>query len=186
VLLHFKSVEHIKLKKKHGKKRGVKMGKIYGTVSGTMESITLIGLWVSPQPKFTIPMFSDLSVSICNFSLPILHYLFSVPIVVFGAWIAIRGIEATGLEVSETHCTPKRLETTGAYSIVRHPQYSGWILAHAGMSILFSAWYSLLFTPILIGLIYLISKKEEEDLTNEFGKEYKEYQKKVPMLIPKF
>jgi len=184
IALHFKSVEHIEQQKKYGKERGVKIGKIYGAISGTMESIFLLGLWISPQPRFTIPIVSNLSISIASFPIPILHLIISLPIIVLGAWIAIRGVRAIRLEVAETHCTPKRLETTGVYSIVRHPQYLGWILAHVGISILLSVWYSILFTPILILLIYQISKKEEDELIREFGKEYKDYQKKVPMLIP--
>lgn len=176
--LHFKSVEHIEQQRKYGKERGVKIGKIYGTISGTMESIFLVGLWISPQPRFTIPIFSNLFISIANFSTPTLHLIISLPLIMLGAWIAIRGVKATKLEVAETHCMLKKLETTGAYSIVRHPQYLGWILAHIGMSIFLSVWYSTLFTPILIVLIYLISKKEEDELTKEFGKEYEDYQKK--------
>ncbi|MFQ6126149.1 MAG: methyltransferase family protein [Candidatus Heimdallarchaeota archaeon] len=52
--------------------------------------------------------------------------------------------------------------TTGVYSIVRHPQYFGWILAHIGISVILSVQYSMLFTPVLVALIYLISKKEDE------------------------
>jgi len=37
----------------------------------------------------------------------------------------------------------------------------------------------------LIILIYLISKKEEDELIKEFGEEYKYYKKKVHILIPK-
>ena len=184
IALHFKSVEHIEQQKKYGKERGVKIGKIYGTISGTMESIFLLGLWTSPQPSFTIPVISNLSISIANFPMPILHLIISLPIIVLGAWIAIRGVKATRLEVAETHCTPKRLETTGVYSIVRHPQYLGWILAHIGMSFLLSVWYSMLFTPILIAAIYMISKKEEDELIREFGRDYEDYQKEVPMMIP--
>jgi len=183
--LHFKSVEHIEHQKKYGKEIGVKVGKIYGTISGTMESIFLVGLWISPQPRFTIPIISNLSISIANFSTPILHSMISLPLIMLGAWIAIRGVKAVRLDVAETHCTPKRLETTGVYSIVRHPQYLGWILAHVGISILLSVWYSMLFTPILIAIIYIISKKEEDELVREFGKEYQDYQKEVPMMIPR-
>ncbi|MCW4021064.1 MAG: isoprenylcysteine carboxylmethyltransferase family protein [Candidatus Bathyarchaeota archaeon] len=184
--LHLKSVEHVKLQKKYGEERGVKIGKTYGTISGTMEFVFLIGLWVSPQPRFTIPASSHLSISINGFSTPLFHLALSVPLTILGAWIAVRGVKATGLETSETHCKPKKLEASGVYSIVRHPQYLGWILSHIGISILLSAWYSLLFTPVLVALIYLISKKEEDELTKEFGKEYKEYRKKVPMFIPNF
>ena len=123
LFLHYKSVEHVKLKKKYGKERGVKIGKIYGTISGTMEFIFLIGLWISPQPRFTIPIFSNVSILIGNFSTPILHLTISLSMIILGAWIAIRGVKATRLEVAETHCAPEKLETTGVYSIVRHPQF---------------------------------------------------------------
>jgi len=44
----------------------------------------------------------------------------------------------------------------------------------------------MLFTPVLTVLIYLISKKEEDELIEEFGEEYEDYRLKVPMLIPRF
>jgi len=74
---------------------------------------------------------------------------------------------------------------TGIYSRVRHPQYFGWILAHVGISILLSALYSMLFSPVLIILVYLVSKKEENELIKEFGEEYEDYKRQVPMLIPR-
>ena len=86
--------------------------------------------------------------------------------------------------MAETHRTDK-IVTTGVYSIVRHPQHLGALLAHVGISFLFSAWYSLLFTPLMVALIYLISRKEEEELIREFGKEYEDYKKKAPMLLPR-
>jgi protein-S-isoprenylcysteine O-methyltransferase Ste14 len=106
--------------------------------------------------------------------------LFLVP----GAWIAINGVKEVTLKVAETHRTDKII-ITGVYSIVRHPQHLGALLAHMGISFLFSAWYSLLFTPLMVVLIYLISRKEEEELIREFGKEYKDYKKKVGMFLPK-
>ena len=113
-----------------------------------------------------------------------LHLIISVPFLISGAWIAIKGVEGVTLKVAETHRTEK-IVTKGVYSIVRHPQYLGGLLAHVGISSLLSAWYSLLSTPLMSVLIFLISKKEEEELIREFGKEYEDYKKKVPMLIPK-
>lgn len=184
--LHFISVEHTKLQEKYGEEKGIKIGKIYGTISGTMEFVLLIGLWISPQPTFIIPLFSNLAISIFNRSIPILHLIIFLPLTAVGAWFGIEGARTVGMEVAETHCSPKKIVTTGVYSIVRHPQYFGWILAHIGITILLSVWYSMLFTPVLLALIYLMSKKEEEELFKEFGNEYKEYQKDVPMLIPRW
>jgi protein-S-isoprenylcysteine O-methyltransferase Ste14 len=45
--------------------------------------------------------------------------------------------------------------------------------------------FSFFVTPIVIILIYLISWKEEQELIKEFGSEYEDYKKKVPMFLPK-
>ncbi len=184
--LHFLSVEHHKLQERYGKEKGIKIGKIYGLISGWGFFFFLIGIWVSPQPRFTIPLLQNLSVMVpvVNFSIPLLHLTFCAVFLIPGAWLAIKGVKEVTVKVAETHRTDKII-TTGAYSIVRHPQHLGALLAHVGISFLFSAWYSLLFTPLMVVLIYLLSKKEEKELIKEFGKEYEDYTKKVPMLIPK-
>jgi protein-S-isoprenylcysteine O-methyltransferase Ste14 len=111
--------------------------------------------------------------------------LIFAPFFVMGAWFGIKGVTETTLKVAETH-RPVRIVTTGVFSIVRHPQYLGGLLAHLGVSFLLSALYSILATPLIVTLIYLISRKEESELTREFGKEYIEYKKRVPRLLPRF
>ncbi len=184
--LHFLSVEHMKLQERYGKEKGTKSGDVLGLVSGWGFFIFWMGIWVSPQPRFTIPILqnSSVSVPIVNFSIPLLHLMISILFLMPGAWLAINGVKETTLKAAETHRTEK-IVTTGVYSIIRHPQYLGGLLAHVGISFLLSAWYSLLSTSLMIALIYLISRKEEKELIREFGKEYEEYTKKVPMLIPR-
>lgn len=185
--LHLLSLEHQKLWRKYGKKRGTKIGNIYGLISGWGFFLFLIGIWVSPQPRFIIPIFQNLSTSIpvIDFSIPLLHLIIFISLIILAAWLAISGVKKVTLKVAETHRT-ERIVTAGVYSAVRHPQYLGAVLAHVGVSFLLSAWYSLLFTPIIAGVVYLISWKEEKELVREFGREYKSYQKKVPMFIPRF
>jgi len=185
IFLHFKSVEHTRLQGKYGKEKGIKLGKIYAMISSS-EFIFWMGLWVLPQPIFIIPIFSGSIISIVGLIIPIFHLIISLPLIMVGAWFGIEGVRVTGMELAETHCSPKKILNTGIYSAVRHPQYFGWILAHIGISILLSVWYSMLFTPVLIAIIYLISKKEEDELVKEFGKEYEDYKKQVPMLIPRW
>ena len=184
--LHFLSVEHLKLQERYGKNKGTKIGETLGFISGWGFFFFWIGIWVSPQPRFAVQILYSKSVlvPVVNFSIPLFHLIISIPFLVLGAWIAIKGVKEVTLKVAETHRTEK-VVTTGVYSIVRHPQYLGALLAHVGISILLSAAYSLLFTPLMVILIYLISRKEEEELTKEFGKEYENYKKKVPMLIPR-
>ncbi len=184
--LHFLSVEHLKLQERYGKEKGTKIGEILGLISGWGFFFFLIGIWISPQPKFTAPALQNLAVSVpvINFLIPLFHLITSIPFLTLGAWFGIKGVKEVTIRVAETHRAEK-IVTAGVYSIVRHPQNLGALLAHAGISFLLSAWYSLLFTPLMVVLIYLISRKEEKELAREFGKEYEDYKKKVPMLIPR-
>jgi len=184
--LHFLSVEHLKLQERYGKAKGTRIGEIYGLISGWSFFIFWMGIWVSPQPRFTVPILQNLSVSVpvVNFSIPLLHLIICTSSLIPGAWLAITGVKETTLKVAETHRTDK-IVTTGVYSIVRHPQYLGGLLAHVGISFLLSARYSLFSVPFMVLLIYLISRKEERELVREFGKEYEDYKKNVPMLIPR-
>ena len=184
--IHFLSVEHLKLQEKYGKQKGTKIAKIFGLISGWGFFIFLIGTWILPQPRFVIPIFQNISIliPIINFSIHLFHLIVSMPFLIFGAWLGIAGVKEITLKVAETH-QPKKIITTGIYSIIRHPQYFGAILAHVGISILLSSLYSLLSTPLIIIFNYLISWKEEKELIKEFGKDYEDYKKNVPMLIPK-
>ena len=76
------------------------------------------------------------------------------------------------------------LETTGMHRYVRHPLYFGTLLA---------AWASLLVFPLMSYLVSCVMMTiytcvgvifEERKLRETFGKEYKIYQQRVPMLIP--
>ena len=186
ILLHFLSVEHLKLQEKYGKEKGTKIGEVYGLISGWGFFFFWMGIWVSPQPRFAVPILQNLSVllPIANFSVPLLHLIICILFLIPSAWLAINGVKETTLKAAEMHRTEK-IVTRGVYSIVRHPQYLGGLLAHVGISFLLSAWYSLLSTPLMVVLIFLISKKEEEELIREFGKEYEDYKEKVPMLTPR-
>jgi len=183
--LHFLSVEHLKLQEKYGKEKGTKIGEIYGLISGWGFFFFWMGIWVSPQPRFTTLILENLSIllPVVNFSIPLLHLIICIPFLILGAWLAIKAVRETTLKAAETHRTEK-IVTTRVYSIVRHPQYLGGLLAHIGISFLLSAWYSLVSTPLMIVLIFLISWKEEKELIREFGKEYEDYREKVPMLMP--
>lgn len=185
--LHFWSVEHQKLERKFGKK-GVKIGEILGLFSGWMELMFLLGFWISPQPRFIIFPSSSISIPFTNFSIPILHLVVALPFFLVGAGIAIWGLKVMSAEIGfwaiDAHSKPSKIVTSGPYSIIRHPQYLGADLAHVGGSILFSALYALVFTPVYVLCNYLISRKEEKELARELGEEYKEYQKSTPMFLP--
>ena len=187
VPIHFLSVEHLKFQEKYGKEKGPKISEIYGRLSANLLFFSLIGIWLLPQPRFLTPIFENTSVTVpvINFSILLIHIIISVPFILLGVWLLVNSVKGLSRKVSETH-RPEKVITTGIYTVVRHPQHLGWLSTHVGFTFLLSALYSLLFTPFLVGLLYFISEKEEEELTREFGREYKEYKRKVPMFIPKF
>jgi len=186
VPIHYFSVEHLKLQGRYGKKRGARVGDVLGVISGWGFFLFWIGIWVSPQPRFSIPLFQNLKVviPIGGFTISIFQLIISVPFIISGAWFGIMGVRLTTVRVAETHRT-ETIVTTGVYSIVRHPQYLGGLLAHVGISFLLSTWFSLLVTPLMVLLVCFISKKEEKELVREFVKPYKDYKKNVPMFLPK-
>ncbi len=187
MLPYFLSLEHIKLEEKYGKQKGKKIGAIYGMISGWGFFLFWFGIWLSPQNRFLIPFLQNFSlqIPILNLTIYLLNFLIFIPFFAAGAWFGVRGVISTSLKVAETHRADTVVKT-GVYSIVRHPQYLGGILAHIGFSFLLSGLYSLLVTPLVIAIIYIISWKEENELIKEFGQEYVEYKRMVPMLIPKF
>jgi protein-S-isoprenylcysteine O-methyltransferase Ste14 len=116
--------------------------------------------------------------------IPIVHLILAIVFVGPGAWFGIRGVIDIGLDESETHRSEKVI-TTGLYSQMRHPQYTGAILSHIGITIMLSSFYSLLATPLVIFVNYILCWKEEKELVREFGEDYVNYQKSVPMFIPR-
>lgn len=75
----------------------------------------------------------------------------------------------------------KKLVSTGALGIVRHPYYTaGLVLVWARPMNLSDFYITLILTVYFI----LGTLNEERKLMKEFGVEYAEYKKRVPMLIP--
>ena len=77
------------------------------------------------------------------------------------------------------------LVTTGLYSHVRHPQYLGIILGSIAFLIQWPTIPILIMFPILAIAYYRLSKKEEKEMVERFGEEYLQYQRRVPMFLPR-
>jgi protein-S-isoprenylcysteine O-methyltransferase Ste14 len=77
-----------------------------------------------------------------------------------------------------------KLITTGPYSLVRHPIYSGLLLMFLGNAIIVGKWRGLIGVLILFISFLFKLKKEEKWLSESFGQEYAEYMKKSSALIP--
>jgi protein-S-isoprenylcysteine O-methyltransferase Ste14 len=79
----------------------------------------------------------------------------------------------------------QRVVRTGVYRHVRHPSYSGLLLAFLGMGVAFNNWLSLLavLVPVVAGLSYRI-RVEENAMVEMLGSEYVDYCKLTKRLIP--
>lgn len=74
----------------------------------------------------------------------------------------------------------------GPYAIIRHPMYAGIVLfVNPALAILFRSWALLEASLILYFVWKYFVIKEEKELLEIFGNEYKEYSKKVGCIFPK-
>ena len=184
--LFFLSLEHLKLGKRFGAHKGKKIGALYGRISGWLFFLFWIGIWISPQPRFVFPILKNgLWLPVISISLPLFHLFIFIPLIIIAVWMGIKAVRHVSLKVAETH-RPEKIIKTGFYSVIRHPQYVAGLIAHLGITFLLSGLYSLFLLPFMILYIYIISRKEEKELINEFGDEYLSYMEKVPMFIPRF
>jgi protein-S-isoprenylcysteine O-methyltransferase Ste14 len=78
------------------------------------------------------------------------------------------------------------LNTTGVYSLVRHPLYLGNFLIWLGISLFLGLWWFSLLIVLILWLYYeRIMFAEEEFLREKFGDTFVEWADKTPAIIPK-
>ena len=79
----------------------------------------------------------------------------------------------------------QRVITNGPYRFVRHPSYTGLILAYVGLGLAFGDWVCLAILAILptAGLVYRIAV-EESALRGQLGAEYERFAAGRKRLVP--
>jgi protein-S-isoprenylcysteine O-methyltransferase Ste14 len=79
----------------------------------------------------------------------------------------------------------KQLATTGLYSLVRHPQYTGLFIGLFGEGVVhWPTLFSVALFPIILLIYSLLARREEKGMLAQFGEKYRAYQLRVPMFIP--
>jgi protein-S-isoprenylcysteine O-methyltransferase Ste14 len=74
---------------------------------------------------------------------------------------------------------------TGPYRRVRHPIYTGMLLAMAGTALVLGELRGLLAFAITLFAFYWKARKEEAWLTREFGESFEAHAKQTGMFLPK-
>jgi protein-S-isoprenylcysteine O-methyltransferase Ste14 len=115
-----------------------------------------------------------------------------------GAWTCV-GLEALGIlfawwarihlgtlwSGNVTRKADHRVVDSGPYGIVRHPIYTGLLLALLATAAAKGVVWSLGGFLILLGGLWLKARQEEQWLRRELGAEaYDAYRSRVPMLVP--
>jgi protein-S-isoprenylcysteine O-methyltransferase Ste14 len=113
----------------------------------------------------------------------------SAPFLITGAflwlWSLVKFFKTKGTPVPIN--PPPKLVTDGPYAYSRNPMMTGLFMVVAGVGILFgSISLTFIMTPLFVFMSILEFKYiEEPELMKRFGKEYAEYRKRTPIIIPK-
>jgi protein-S-isoprenylcysteine O-methyltransferase Ste14 len=76
------------------------------------------------------------------------------------------------------------LVTDGPYGVTRHPMYTGLLLAVLGAALAWDSALTLLLALLLVAPFFLHTVYEEAMFERHFGEAYRDYQRRVPRLVP--
>ena len=76
------------------------------------------------------------------------------------------------------------LATAGLYGVVRHPQYAAIFLALFGQLIHWPTILTVALFPVIVWAYVRLARKEEARMIGQFGEEYLDYRRRVPMFLP--
>jgi protein-S-isoprenylcysteine O-methyltransferase len=111
--------------------------------------------------------------------------------VIFGAGLALRWwtilvlgrFFTVDVQIARDH----RLVQTGPFRVLRHPSYTGVLLAFVGFGLSLANWaaFLILMLPITMALMHRMTV-EEDALRRALGQTYVDYMARTKRLIPRF
>ena len=105
---------------------------------------------------------------------------------IMGALIKKYFFALSGISVFYKNQAPVVLELGGWHRYVRHPLYFGTLLFVWSLFFIFPTLGNLIACTIITAYTLAGTVLEERKLVMEFGKNYIDYKKRVPMIIPSF
>jgi len=113
--------------------------------------------------------------------------LVTVGITIASVWLVLSAVRTLGKQwaVAARLVEGHKLITEGVYSIVRNPIYTGMFGLMIATGLAISYWWTLPPAIIVFWIGTMLRIRNEEKLLREaFGKEFEEYAKRVPALLP--
>jgi protein-S-isoprenylcysteine O-methyltransferase Ste14 len=153
-------------------------GAVYSIASGVVLTLVVV-LWQRSEIHLYVLRGLPLFIARALSALSVAVFLWSA--------VALKGFDPLGLGPIRAHlrgrpCRPARFVVKGPYRWVRHPLYS---------CVIVLIWSSheltadrLLFDVLWTAWICAGAVLEERDLVADFGEDYRDYRRKVPMLLP--
>ena len=76
------------------------------------------------------------------------------------------------------------LITSGPYALVRHPIYTGLLLAFVGCAVARDEWRGLLAVALVFVALWRKLRLDEQWMRAQFGESYEAYSRRVAALVP--
>ena len=142
-------------------------------------TIIIVSLWLGMQMVWLFP----------SATVRYLHEFYLVGFLLFLGGLVLRwysiGYLGRYFTVDVSISAEHKLINSGPYRYIRHPTYTGALLAFLGLGFCFGNWLSILFmtVPIIAAFLWRI-RIEERALTDALGEEYRAYTQRTKRLIP--
>lgn len=88
-------------------------------------------------------------------------------------------------ELSEVE-QPKTFVREGIYRNVRHPIYASALVGGIGYALFVNYLGIYVLVGLAIPILYVVTLLEERELVERFGDDYRQYQRNVPRLVPRW
>jgi protein-S-isoprenylcysteine O-methyltransferase len=142
-------------------------------------TVIVVSLWLGIQMVWLLPGASVL--------FPTGFYILGFVLFLIGLalrWYSI-GYLGRYFTVNVSISAEHKLIDSGPYRYVRHPSYSGALLAFIGLGLCLGNWLSILFLtlPIIAAFLWRI-RIEEDALLDALGEKYRAYTRRTKRLIP--
>lgn len=131
----------------------------------------------------------DVRLGLPSFSIGVVNYIIGAVLILLGMSYALWSIAEQLFKADGTPVPlipTKKLLVAAPFSHCRNPMSFGTFSAYFGFAILAGSISSLVLVLVFASLLILYIKKiEEKELEMRFGREYLDYKKQTPFMIPR-